>query len=139
MRLNRLILHPVAGFTFVKELTLDVQNVVAPPKPKSKENKSTSRDSATTIPAASDADKLTPDHESHEKEKEREKEKEEEKEREKEKDKEKDSPPHSPAASSKAPESPTNRIFHEKLQRYSIFLVNTVTPSCYPILHEKVS
>ncbi|KAI3725733.1 hypothetical protein L1987_65525 [Smallanthus sonchifolius] len=90
------------GFTFVKELTLDVQNVIAPPKPKSHENKSTSRDSVNTIPNSSDADKLTPDNEPNEKDNE--------------KEKEKDSPPDSPAASIKEPESPPNKIFHEKTQ-----------------------
>lgn len=29
------MLFSISGFTFVKELTLDVQNVIAPPKPKS--------------------------------------------------------------------------------------------------------
>ncbi|KAL8251538.1 hypothetical protein R6Q59_035231 [Mikania micrantha] len=92
------------GFTFVKELTLDVQNVIAPPKPKSREIKSTSRDGANTIPTALDADKLTPDSEPNEKD------------NKKDDEKERDSPPDSPAASSKAPESPQNKIFHEKTQ-----------------------
>ncbi|KAI7727889.1 hypothetical protein M8C21_010178 [Ambrosia artemisiifolia] len=100
------------GYTFVKELTLDVQNVVAPPKPKAHEKKSTLQGSATAIPAASDADKLTPDNELNEKDKV----KEEKKEKEEEKAKEKDSQPDSPAASSKAPESPPNKIFHERTQ-----------------------
>ncbi|KAJ0526249.1 putative EH domain, EF-hand domain, EF-hand domain pair, EF-Hand 1, calcium-binding protein [Helianthus annuus] len=100
------------GFTFVKELTLDVQNVVAPPKPKSHESKSTSRDGATTVPTASDADKLTPDSDMNEKDKDKDK----EKTMEMEKKKEKESPPNSPAASSKEPESPPNKIFHEKTQ-----------------------
>ncbi|KAK9069396.1 hypothetical protein SSX86_011299 [Deinandra increscens subsp. villosa] len=95
------------GFTFVKELTLDVQNVIAPPKPKSHKNKSTFRDSANTISTASDADKLSPDSELNEKDIEKE---------EKEKEKEKASPPDSPVASSKAPESPRNKIFQERTQ-----------------------
>ncbi|KVH88235.1 epidermal growth factor receptor substrate 15-like 1 [Cynara cardunculus var. scolymus] len=69
------------GFTFVKELTLDVQNVIAPPKPKSLplQNKSTFRDNGSTTVSASDAnhkpEKLTvaedktPDNESTEQKK----------------------------------------------------------------------
>lgn len=94
------------GFTFVKELTLDVQNVIAPPKPKSLppvQTKSTFQDNGTTADANHHLEKSTAaedgtlDNKTNEK---------------------KDngsvkSPPDSPA-SMKAPETPPKKIFHEK-------------------------
>ncbi|KAI7996298.1 hypothetical protein LOK49_LG10G01357 [Camellia lanceoleosa] len=46
------------GFTFVKELTLDVQNVIAPPKPKSSplQNKASSAKEGVTDVSSSNAD-----------------------------------------------------------------------------------
>lgn len=46
------------GFTFVKELTLDVQNVIAPPKPKSVgvQNKASSPDEGATAVSSSNGD-----------------------------------------------------------------------------------
>lgn len=97
------------GFTFVKELTLDVENVIAPPKPKSLpvQHKSTFLDNGPSSVPASDSnhkpekltmpeDKSTPDNESNEQNKDTPAGK---------------TPPDSPE-SKKPPESPP-KIFHD--------------------------
>ena len=45
----------LAGFTFVKELTLDVQNVIAPPKPKSSSGQ---KETASAPAADANSDKI---------------------------------------------------------------------------------
>ncbi|XP_071728040.1 uncharacterized protein [Rutidosis leptorrhynchoides] len=94
------------GFVFVKELTLDVKNIIAPPKPKSLppvQSKSTFRDNGTTTDASQQPEKSTaaedgtPDGESNEKKQ----------------DGSVKSPPDSPA-SIKSPRTPSKKIFNEK-------------------------
>ncbi|XP_071713857.1 uncharacterized protein [Rutidosis leptorrhynchoides] len=94
------------GFTFVKELTLDVQNIIAPPKPKSLppvQNKHTFGDNGTTTDANHQPEKLTAagdgtlDDESDDKKR----------------TGSVKSPPDSPAGM-KAPETPPKKIFNEK-------------------------
>lgn len=103
------------GFTFVKELTLDVQNVIAPPKPKSVpvKNKSTflenGSSSSATVSASDtnhkpDNDK-TRDNENESNEQKNDK-----------------TPPDSPEKSRKPPESPP-KIFHDTVD--SPHAVNT--------------
>lgn len=51
------MLFIISGFTYVKELTLEVQNVIAPPKPRSAfREKVTLFDNSTTVKSPSKAD-----------------------------------------------------------------------------------